>query len=210
MKILWFTRKAEGRHIALARSQPARGNMVGAFTLVEQVVALAIAGVGLVSTMQAISYLEFENRASSQRMLAASIQMEILELFKTQPFDQLTASPLPPLYLKQDSTGAAGLARWVIPTPGTDPYSSTLSGTPQALPVESVLSSSAADPPVVAGKLPSATWRWTSRPDPTDATNTNLRQITVIVEWKTAENSTRSEPLRLYASTIISKFTPKL
>ena len=40
---------------------------------------------------------------------------------------------------------------------------------------------------------------------------TRGRALEVLMpDEKTAENSTRTEPLRLYASTIISKFTPKL
>ena len=159
--------------------------------LVEQLVAVAIVGVALLATMSAVSYMEFENRASSQRMLAASLGMEILELFKALPFAQITNSSAgAPIYLKQ-LAGGGGNANWQVPAAGAW----------QALPVEGVNSSSAGDPSIVANKLQGGVWKVAFTPDPTDA---SIVQITLTMQW----SLTKRKPVTLAMSTIVSKYGP--
>ena len=166
------------------------------FTLVELMVSVGIIAVGLFATMSAISYMEFQNRASSQRMLAASIAMEFLELFKALPFAQITNSTTgSPIYLKQLAAGG-GSANWQVPAANAW----------QAIPVEDVASTSSADPILVADKLPAGVWTVAFTPDTTDAT---LVKVTVTLQWKLYASPKR-QPITYAVSTIISKYGPNL
>ena len=169
---------------------------LGGFTIVEQIVALGVIGIGMIAVLQAISFMQFENRASSQRMLAASIELEILELFKTLPFAQITNSTGgTPIYLKKLASGAANTS-WRVPALNTW----------QTVPVEDTSSASAADPALLADKLPSAQWRADFTDDPTDAT---LRQVKVTMQWKLYASNSRS-PVFLQTSTIVAQAYPNL
>lgn len=165
-------------------------------TLIELMVAVAVLGTGFVATMSAISYMQFESRAASQRMLAASIGMEILELFKVLPYAQIANSRAgAPIYLKQLS-GGGGNPGCQVPT----------SGAWKAVPVESVSASIAGNPALVADKLPNALWSASFTTEPTDST---LREITVTIQWK-LYNTTKRQPVTLSMSTIVSSNGPNL
>ena len=143
---------------------------MGAITLIELMVAVAVLGTGFIATMSAVSYMQFENLASSQRMLAASIEMESLELFKVLPLTQITNSTAgAPIYLKQLSGGGCHPS-WQVP----------VSGAWKSVPVESVSSTSGGDPVLLADKLPNALWTASFT---TDATDSTLRQISVMMQW---------------------------
>lgn len=169
---------------------------VGGFALAEQIIALGVIGIALLATMQSISFIQHENRASSQRMLAASIQTEMLSLFKTLPYTQITNSTVGvPVYLKRLNDGT-GDPRWQAP----------VANDWLPIPVEDVNSGSAADPANVADKLPGGVWSVRFTDDPADAT---LRQITVTVQWRLYAGGHQS-PATVSASTIVSQSFPNL
>ena len=148
-----------------------RRKIVSGFTLVEVMVAVAILGLSLSFVMGGISYMRFRNRESSQRMLAASIQTEMLELFKAQPFPQITNSTAAaPVYLKQVPGGAPD-TRWKVP----------VANSWESVPVEDVAPDNPAAPVSVANKLPNGVWRADFVTDPATPT---LRQVTVTMQWQ--------------------------
>ncbi|MGI8891445.1 MAG: type IV pilus modification PilV family protein [Chthoniobacterales bacterium] len=168
----------------------------GAFTLVETMVAVAILGLTVFGIMGGIAYMSVRNREASQRMLAASIETEILELFKAQPYPQITNSTAGiPVYLKQVPGGAPD-AHWIVPA----------SNAWQAIPVEDVASGTAAAPTLVPDKLPSGEWR---ADFVTNAATPSLRQITVTLRWQLrGGNSQRL--VSLSTSTIVCQSFPSL
>lgn len=178
------------------RSSQMRERLQSGFTIVEQIIALGVIGIGMAAVLQAVSFMQFENRSSSQRMLAASIELEILELFKTQPYAQITNSTAgTPIYLKQLAAGG-GNTRWKVP----------LVNAWQAVPVEDVSSATATDPSIVADKLPDAVWKADFTTDATDAT---LRKVTVTMQWKLYTGTKRSA-VTLQTSTFVSQAYPNL
>lgn len=159
-------------------------------------VAVAILGVTLFGIMSGISFLKFRNRESSQRMLAASIETEILELFKAQPFSQITNSAAgAPVYLKQVPGGGPD-ARWVVPA--LDAW--------QAIPVEDVAPASAAAPASVPNKLPNGVWRADFVTDPATP---SVRQITVTLQWQLYSGANQ-RVVSLSTSTAVCQSFPSL
>ena len=135
MRSLYFTlgRLPAGRE---TRHCGHRRRAKSGFTLAEVMIAVAVLGFTLFGVMQGFSFMELRNRESSQRMLAASIETEILELFKALPYTAIgnsTASV--PVYLKEVPGGAPD-ARWIVPAVNAW----------QAVPVEDVNPGSAAAP----------------------------------------------------------------
>ncbi len=148
-----------------------RPRAVNGFTLVEVMVAVAILGLTLFSVMGGIAYMRFRNRESSQRMLAASIQTELLELFKAQPFPQITNSTaIAPVYLKQIPGGAPD-TRWIVP----------VANAWQAIPIEDVAPGNSAAPASIPDKLPNGVWRADFVTTPATPT---LQQVTVTMQWQ--------------------------
>lgn len=138
----------------------------------------------------------FRNRESSQRMLAASIGTEILELFKAQPYPQITNSTAgAPVYLKQVPGGLPDL-RWAVPA-----FNAW-----QSLPVEDVASGTATAPQSLPNKLPSGEWRADFVPDPTTA---SLRQVTVTLRWQLYSGKSQ-RVVSLSNSTIVCQSFPSL
>lgn len=152
-------------------------------TLVESMVALAVIGIALIGMMSSINYMRMQNRAASQRLLAASIGTEILELFKALPYASITNSTVAvPIYLKGFGTAAPNTA-WLVPK----------SGETLPLPVEDVNSAAAGNAALVADKLPLGTWSVELVPD---AVTPGLQQINVTIQWKLYAASTR--PVNTY------------
>lgn len=140
-------------------------------TLVENLVALVVIGIALIGMMSGISYVRMQNRAASQRLLAASIGTEILELFKALPYASITNSTAAvPIYLKGFGTAAPNTA-WLVPKAGQT----------QPLPVEDVNSAAAGNAALVADKLPLGNWSVAFVPD---AVTPGLQQINVTIQWK--------------------------
>jgi type II secretory pathway pseudopilin PulG len=190
--LLHRSQQFQRRHSGFSRWMWARGG----FTLAEAMVAIAIMGVTLFSIMGGIAYLSFRNRESSQRMLASSIETEILELFKAQPFPQITNSTgTAPVYLKQIPGGAPD-ARWIVPAVNAW----------QAIPVEDVAPANAAAPATVPDKLPNGVWRADFYSDPLTPT---LRQITVTLRWQLYAGLSQ-RTVSLSTSTIVSQSFPSL
>lgn len=189
---------------ALARCEatiPFCREAANAFTLAEVMVAVLVLGLTLFGVMEGISFLEFRNRESSQRMLASSIEMEILELFKAQPYTQITnsysttmASPAP-VYLKELPGGGPD-TRWYVPKVNEW----------QSIPVEDVVPSSAAAPATVPNKLPNGVWRADFVSDPATPT---LRQITVTLQWQLYAG-THQRVVSLTTSTVVCQSFPSL
>ncbi len=191
-----YLRRNQGDLLSVPSRAARRVRLAGGFSIVEQIVALGVIGIGMLAVLQAVSFMQFENRASSQRMMAASIELEILELFKTLPYTQITNSTVgTPIYLKQ-LAGGGGNASWIVPAANAW----------QPVPVEDTNSTSAADPNLIADKLPGATWRADFTTDPTDAT---LRQVKVTMQWKLFAGTVRN-PVFLTTSTIVSQAYPGL
>ena len=164
-------------------------------------VAVLVLGLTLFGIMEGISFLRFHNRESSQRMLASSIEMEILELFKAQPYTQITnsysasmASPAP-VYLKELPTAGPD-PRWYVPKVNEW----------QAIPVEDVAPDSANPPATVANKLPNGVWRADFVTDPATPT---LRQITVTLQWQLYAG-THQRVVSLSTSTAVCQSFPSL
>jgi Tfp pilus assembly protein PilV len=192
-----ITTTMQSLHISeSARARAKKLRSQGGFTIAEQIVALGVIGIGMIAVLQAISFMQFENRASSQRMLAASIELEILELFKTLPFAQITNSTTgTPIYLKKLAGGSANTS-WIVPAINSW----------QNVPVEDTSSGSAADPTLLADKLPGAQWRADFTTDATDAT---LRQVKVTMRWRLYGGTSRNQ-VTLQTSTIVAQAYPNL
>lgn len=166
------------------------------FALVEVMVAVAILGATLFSVMGGISFMGLRNRESSQRMLAASIETEILELFKAQPYPQITNSTAgTPVYLKQVPGGGPD-TRWIVPEVNAW----------QPVPVEDVAPGTAAAPQLVPDKLPNGEWRADFVTDPATPA---LRQVTVTLRWQLYEGSSQ-RTVSLSTSTIVCQSFPNL
>lgn len=166
------------------------------FTLVEVMVAVAILGLTLFSVMGGIAYMRFRNHESSQRMLAASIEMEILELFKAQPFPQITNSTgAAPVYLKQVPGGAPD-ARWIVPAANAW----------QAIPIEDVAPGNSAAPASIPDKLPNGVWRADFVNNPVTPT---LRQVTVTMQWQLYPGNNQ-RVVSLSTSTAVCQSFPSL
>ncbi len=166
------------------------------FTLVEVMVAVAILGLTLFSVMGGIAYMRFRNRESSQRMLAASVETEILELFKAQPFPQITNSTgAVPVYLKQVPGGAPD-TRWIVPTANAW----------QTVPIEDVTPGDAAAPASIPDKLPNGRWRADFVTDPATPT---LRQVTVTMQWQLYSGNNQ-RVVSLSTSTAVCQSFPSL
>lgn len=162
---------------------------VAGFTLVETLMAVAIIGLALLGVIGGISDLRNENRATSQRMLAASLGTELLELVKALGSQNLRNSTVAnPVYLKTTAAGTPNLA-WRVPQAGEF----------LALPVEEVNSGSAADPTLV-DKLPLATWNAVFTPD---AANAKLIYVTVNIQWR-LNQTVRGRPLQFSLSTAVA------
>lgn len=158
-----------------ARDVLTRGD--SGLTLVEVMVAVVILGMTLFGVMAGISYMNFRNRESSQRMLASSIETEILELFKAQPFPQIT-----------NSTGGNSIyLKSLPPPPGGPPWDDPRrwpvppANAWQSLPVEDVAPGDATAPALLPDKLPNGAWRADFVLDPANPT---LQQVTVTLRWK--------------------------
>ena len=168
----------------------------GGYTLAEVMIAVLILGVSLFGVMGGISYLSARNREASQRMLAASIETEILELFKAQPFVTIGNSTAgAPVYLKQVPGGAPD-PRWIVPTLNAW----------QTLPVEDVAPGTAAAPDLVPDKLPNGEWRADFVTDPATP---SLRQITVTLHWQLHAGSSQ-HLVSLSTSTMVCQSFPSL
>jgi len=173
-----------------------RARAVNGFTLVEVMVAVAILGLTLFSVMGGIAYMRFRNRESSQRMLAASIEMEILELFKAQPFPQIINSTAgAPVYLKQVPGGAPD-ARWIVPAANAW----------QPVPIEDVAPTDPAAPASIPDKLPNGVWRADFVTNPA---TTTLRQVTVTMQWQLYSGNNQ-RVVSLSTSTAICQSFPSL
>lgn len=160
-------------------------------------VAVAILGVTLFSVMGAIALMGFRNRESSQRMLAASVENEILELFKAQPFTQITNSTVgAPVYLKQVPLTGQPDPQWIVPAVNAW----------QSVPVEDVVSGTAGTPPLVPNKLPNGNWRAEFATDPAKPF---LRQITVTLRWQLYQG-TSQRFVSLSTSTVVCQSFPSL
>ncbi|HEY2799354.1 MAG TPA: hypothetical protein VGI85_02075, partial [Chthoniobacterales bacterium] len=132
----------------------------------------------------------------SQRMLASSIETEILELFKAQPYTEIANSTAgAPVYLKQVPGGTPD-ARWIVPE--VDAW--------QSVPIEDVDPSSAAAPASVPDKLPNGVWKVDFVTDPATP---SLRQVTVTMRWQLYRGNTQ-RTVSLSTSTIISQTFPSL
>lgn len=159
-------------------------------------IAVAILGLMLFSVMAAISFLSARNREASQRMEAASIATEILELFKAQPFSQITNSTTSaPIYLKQVPGGGPDTL-WKVPA-----LNSWI-----AIPVETVDPTTANPPVAVPNKLPNGVWRADFVNDPTKPT---LRQITVTLQWQLRAGASQ-RLASLSTSTVVYQNFPSL
>lgn len=173
-----------------------RRRVIAAFTLAEVMVAVTILTVTLLSMVGGISFMKFRNRESSQRMLAASIETEILELFKAQPFPQITNSTVAaPVYLKQVPGGLPD-ARWQVPAANAW----------QTLPIEDVAPADAAAPATVPDKLPNGVWR---ADFVSDAATPSLRQVTVTLQWQLYSGAGQ-RVVSLSTSTAICQSFPSL
>jgi hypothetical protein len=167
-----------------------------AYTLAEVMVAVTLVGLTLFGVMSAISFIGERNREASQRMLAASIGTEILELFKAQPFSQIANSTVAaPVYLKEVPGGGPD-ARWKVPA-----FNSW-----QSIPVEDVAPADSAAPATVADKLPNGLWRADFVNDPLTPT---LRQITVTLQWQLRGGATQ-RVISLSTSTTVCQYFPSL
>lgn len=175
-----------------------RVRQVAGVTLVEAVMAVAIIGIALFAIMTAISRMRIESRASSQRVLAASVGNEILELFKALPYTDIRNSTVAePVFLKGYG-GPTPNAAWRVPAAGA--------GSWQALPVEAVDASSAANPALIGEQLPQGQWRVEFV---SDAITSGTREIRLWIRW----NQTVTANLRpsLYQlSTMVCQAHPDL
>jgi type II secretory pathway pseudopilin PulG len=170
--------------------------MASAMTLIEALVAVAVLGIALVGMMSGISYMRFENRAASQRLLVASAGAQILELFKALPYNDIVCTTgTAPIYLEGFGTSTPNTA-WSVPQAGQW----------QALPVEDVNSTSAGTPSIVANKIPQGVWtvQITSPVSPT-----GIKQITVTIDWQLYAGSTRP-PESYSISTMVCSGFPNL
>jgi type II secretory pathway pseudopilin PulG len=167
-----------------------------AYTLAELMVAVTILGLGLFGLMSAMSFIGERNREASQRMLAASIGSEILELFKAQPFSQIANSTVAaPVYLKEVPGGGPD-AKWRVPA-----FNSWAS-----IPVEDVTPAVASAPATVPDKLPNGLWRADFVDDPLTPT---LRQITVTLQWQPRAGANQ-RVVSLSTSTTVCQYFPSL
>lgn len=166
------------------------------FTLAEVMVAVLVLGLTLFSVMGGISFMKFRNRESSQRMLAASIETEILELFKAQPFPQIiNSTAAAPVYLKQLPGGLPD-PRWIVPAAKAW----------QTLPIEDVAPGNAAAPATVPDKLPNGVWRADFVSNPATP---SLRQVTVTAQWQLYSGN-KQRVVSLSTSTAICQSFPSL
>lgn len=166
------------------------------YTLAEVMIAVVVLGLTLVGVMEGLSFMEMRNRESSQRMLAASIETEILELFKAQPYTEIANSTVAaPVYLKEVPGGAPD-ARWIVPAVSAW----------QPVPVEDVDPSSDAAPASVPDKLPNGVWKADFVTDPATP---SVVQVTVTMRWQLYRGNTQ-RTASLSTSTIICQNFPNL
>jgi Tfp pilus assembly protein PilV len=165
-------------------------------TLIESMVAVAVLGISFVGLASGIGYIRFENRASSQRMLVASMAAQILELFKALPYtDIVNSTSANPIYLEGFGTATPDTA-WYVPQAGQW----------QTLPVEDVNSTSASTPTVITNKIPQGVW---SVQITSPASPPGLKQITVTINWQLYAGSTRP-PDTYSISTVVCSAFPNL
>jgi Tfp pilus assembly protein PilV len=165
-------------------------------SLVEAMVAVSILGIAFVTSLSGVSYMRMENRASSQRMLVASMGAQILELFKALPYNDIANStPAAPIYLEGFGTATPNPA-WYVPQAGQW----------QTLPVEDVNSTSASTPTIIPNKIPQGVW---SVQIQSPASQTGLKQITVTINWQLYAGSTRP-PDTYSISTVVCSSFPSL
>lgn len=172
-----------GRKERAARRAGSRG-----FTLVEVLVAVALFAIGMLSFFAGISFLRLQNRMASQRMLASSVAVEILELFKNQPYTDIRNSTSgSSVYLKLNPDGSTD-TNWRVPEAGLW----------QTLPVEDVDSSSAGAPALVGNKLPGGAWQVAFQ-DVSQGTSPSwtVRQITVTIRWLPPTSGTTYKTLSM-------------
>ena len=159
-------------------------------------VAVTILGLGLFGLMSAMSFIGHRNREASQRMLAASIGSEILELFKAQPLSQIANSMVAtPVYLKEVPGGGPD-AKWRVPA-----FNSWAT-----IPVEDVTPAVAGAPATVPDKLLNGLWRADFVDDPLTPP---LRQITVTLQWQ-PRNGANQRVVSLITSTTVCQYFPSL
>lgn len=191
-----------------SKKRMARNRAISAISLIEIMVAVAILGIAAVGMMSGISYMRFENRAASQRMLVASIGTQILELFKALPYASIANSGTAgTIYLEGYGTASPNLA-WQVPT-------ASGTGMWQPLPVEDVNSNSASNPAIIANKIPGPLTvsgspinqgEWSVQ---IASPSTGLKQITVTINWLLYAGSTRP-PETFSISTVVSSAIPNL
>lgn len=178
------------------RARPSYGSSASGMTLVEVMVAVAVLTIALIGTMSAISWMRMENRTASQRLLVASIGVEMIDLFKSLQYADIhNSTTAAPVYLKGFGSASPNLA-WQVPQAGQW----------QALPVEDVNSTSSATPGLVPDKIPQGQWTVEFVPDPVIP---QLQQINITIQWNLYAGSTRP-PLRYAISTEVCGDFPNL
>lgn len=152
--------------------------------------ALGVIGVCLFGVIGLVANLRNDNTTTSQRMLAASLSNELLELIKAQsPQNIRNSTADSPVYLKTTTASTPNLA-WRVPQAGES----------LTLPVEDVNSGSNGDPTLVANKLPQATWSAVFTPD---AGNANLIYITINLQWR-LNLTAQGRPLQYTLNTAVA------
>jgi prepilin-type N-terminal cleavage/methylation domain-containing protein len=169
-------------------SRRARRVRLGAFSLVEVLIAVAIFSITMLGFLMGLFYMQRQNRSITQREVATAKAVELLELFKNMSYDEVTYSTVAtPRYLKKTAAGAANTA-WKVPVVSTW----------MTLPVEDVNPASSADPTIVTNKLPSGRWTVTIN-ELTQGTTPSwkFKRVTVTVEWKILTGETQAQTVTM-------------
>jgi len=180
-------------HAPAAQGWAAPARAASGISLIEVMVAVAILGLTFVGMASGISYMRFENRAATQRLLVASMGAQILELFKALPFSAIANSTVAtPIYLEGYGTATPNTA-WYVP----------IAGGSTALPVEDVNSASSSNPTVITNKIPQGAW---SVAITTPSGSPELKQITVTITWNLYAGTTRPPDSYTISTVVCSNF----
>jgi len=182
------------------------------YTIAELIVSMAVLVIGIVATLQGVSFIQLQNRSYSRRIQAATMATEILELCKQQGAANMLSSVSSTQYLKWNN--GANDANWAVPQPGafaTVPMMEDVNSSSGVLSSTTTAFGTNAQWSVVITKGTNGAGVSSAYNVMNTSTNCNLVEICVTVQWRLADsflfggsNATQAETVQM--STVISTY----